>query len=98
MENNSQPISEVLVDDSWIQVENTHYPYAVLDTFAIIAVANIPRYLRIYQKKKIWSSIDIPLSNDVNPQALREYLLSYLTEEVTAKFSNSDALIHAMRL
>lgn len=98
MENNSLPVLSVQVDASGIRVGESMYDYWSLDKFALISVWGIPSFLRLSLKKRIGSSIDIPLSSDVNPQILKEFLLGYLEEDTTAKFSNSDALIHVMRL
>jgi hypothetical protein len=55
-------------------------------------------YLRITPRKKLSTIIDITLTQDVNPVELKNWLAERLEEEKDVKFSNSDALIHVMRL
>ena len=81
-----------------MRVGVTMYDFGSIDKFALISIGGIPSFLRLNLKKRIGSSIDVPLTGEVNPLALKEFLLNYLEEDATAKFSNSDALIQAMRL
>jgi hypothetical protein len=55
-------------------------------------------YLRITPRKKLSAVFDIPMTPDVNPVDLGNYLTTHLEEEKDVKFSNTDALIHVMRL
>ncbi len=91
-------MTEVVIDDAWVRVGVTMYDFGSLDKFALISIGGVPSFLRLNIKKRIGSSIDVPLTSEVNPQALKEFLLGYLEEDSAAKFSNSDAIIQAMRL
>jgi hypothetical protein len=69
-----------------------------LETFSIIRSGAIPLYLRLRPRKKLSPVVDVPLTQDVDANTLREWLSQYVTEDKDATLSNSDVLIHAMRL
>jgi len=98
IENNSQPTTSVVVDDGWIMVWPTRYDYPSIESFSLISIGGVPTYLRLKLKKKVWPILDIRLMQDVNPTQLKEFLLGYIEEDTSATLSNSDAIIHAMRL
>jgi type IV secretory pathway VirB3-like protein len=98
MENNSHPVVHVSIDESGVQVGGSFYEMKGIETFSIIRSGNIPLYLRIRPRKKLSPVVDIPLTQDVNPNTLREWLSGYVTEDKDATLSNSDVLIYAMRL
>ncbi len=98
IENNSLPATTVTIDEGSIVVWPTKFDYNSIEKFALIAIGWVPTFLRLTVKKRIGSSIDIPLTQDVNPVELKNILLKYLTEDTNATLSNSDAIIHAMRL
>ena len=98
IENNSLPTTTVSVDDGGITVGPTRYDYPSIEKFSLISITGVPRYLRIKERKRIWVTIDIPLTWDVDSVKLREYIASFVEEDKNAVMSNSDAIIHAMRL
>lgn len=98
MENNSSPITQVEVTSAGIKVDATFYDYGSLAKYAIVYVGEQPLYLRLTPHKKLSTIVDVPLTEDVDSVELRAYLGSHLEEEKDVKFSNSDALIHVMRL
>jgi hypothetical protein len=98
IENNAENITSVIIDANHIAIGKLIYEMRNIDTFAIISVANTPTYLRISQKKRFSPKLDIPLTTEVDAYEIREFLLQYLTEDTDAQFSNSDAIIHAMKL
>lgn len=98
MENNSQPVVSVSIDESGIHVGNSSYEFGELQSFSIIKIADTPTYLRIVPKKKLQPVLDILLTPEVNHQELRSCLRWYLTEDENASLSSADALIHVMRL
>jgi hypothetical protein len=98
MENNAENATTVTVDARQIAIGKLIYEMRNIDTFALISLANTPTYLRISQKKRFSPKLDIPLTDAVDAYELREFLLQYLTEDTDAQFSNSDAIIHAMKL
>ena len=98
MENNSNPVTHVEINEEGIKVGNSFYDMKSLSTFSIIRSGDIPLYLRLIPRKKLSPMIDIPLTQDVNPVALKEWLSNYVEEDKDATLSNSDVIIHAMRL
>lgn len=98
MENNSSPVTQAEIDDTGIRVGGTFYDYSSLTSFAIVYIEDRALYLRITPRKKLATVLDIPLTQDVNPVELKSYLAERLEEEKDVKFSNTDALIHVMRL
>jgi type IV secretory pathway VirB3-like protein len=98
MENNSNPITRVDIDEAGIHVGGSFYDFSSLSSFAIVYVGDRAMYLRITPRKKLSTVIDITLTQDVNPVELKNWLATHLEEEKDVKFSNSDALIHLMRL
>lgn len=98
MENNSTPIMQVDVTDRGIQVGGSFYDYTQFSRFAMISIADVPTFIRLYPIRKLAPLIDIPLSHDIDPVSLRTYLSSLIEEERNNTISNADALIHAMKL
>lgn len=98
MENNTSPVTHVEVTTAGIKVDTTFYDYASLSKYAIVYVGERPLYLRLTPQKKLATVVDIPLTEEVDSVELRSYLATHLEEEKDVKFSNSDALIHVMRL
>ena len=98
MENNAAPMTHVEVDEHSVRVGGSVYELRDIEKFAIISVANIPSFLRITPRKRLSPVIDIPLSHDISSVELRDFLLANIEEDKNATLSNSDALIHAMRL
>jgi hypothetical protein len=98
IENNSAPITRVDIDDQAIRVGGSVYEFSALTHFSLISVGDVPTYLRLTPRKKLSTIIDIPLTSDVNPTELRNYLSEHIEHDKDAILSNSDAIIHAMRL
>ncbi len=98
MENNSTPVLQVDVTDRGIQVGGSFYDYSQYTRFALVSMADVPAFVRLYPVRKLSPLIDIPLSSEVSSTELRSYLGSKIEEEHNNTISNSDALIHAMKL
>jgi hypothetical protein len=98
MENNSAPVTEVQVLDNGIQVGWSFYEYGAYSRFAMVAISNVPSFIRLYPIRKLAPLIDIPLSSDVNSSELHNYLANMMEEEYNNTISNADVLIHAMKL
>ncbi len=97
-ENNAAPLTSVEITDAGIQVAETFYDYGQLVSYAILYDGSVARMLRIHMKKWITPLIDIPLTTDVNPVALKSYLAQYIPENPHAEFTRSDKVIQAMKL
>ena len=98
MENNSAPTMQVDVTERGIQVWGSFYEYSAFSRFAMVTMADVPSFIRLYPIRKLAPIIDIPLSSGVNSVELRDYLSSIMEEEHNNTISNADALIHAMKL
>lgn len=98
MENNSTPVLQVNVTERGIQVGGSFYDYSQFSRFAMISIADVPTFIRLYPVRKLSPLIDIPLSPEVSPVDLRAYLATVMEEEHNNTISNADALIHAMKL
>lgn len=88
----------VEVDEKWIRVSWSVYELRDMEKFAVISIAGTPAFVRLFPRKKLSPVIDIPLTQDVNPGELKDFLAGYIEEDKNAILSNSDAIIHAMRL
>ncbi len=98
MENNSTPVLQVDVTERGIQVGGSFYDYSQFSRFAMISIADVPAFIRLYPVRRLSPLIDIPLSTEVSPVDLRSYLATVMEEEHNNTISNADALIHAMKL
>jgi hypothetical protein len=98
IENNSLPVTGVIIDEWWITVDSSKYDYSSIEKFALISIGWVPTYLRLKLRKKIGSTIDIPLVQDINSSEIKAFVSNYIEEDNNAALSNSDAIIHAMRL
>ena len=98
MENNSTPTTQVDVSDRGIQVGSSFFEYSAYSRFAIISIANVPSFIRLYPIRKLAPLIDIPLSHEIDSVAVQNFLSGIMEEEHNNTASNADALIHAMKL
>ena len=98
MENNSTPTTQVDIGERGIQVGWSFFEYVSFSKFAIVSLANVPSFIRLYPIRKLAPLIDIPLSSDIDPGEIRNYLSSLMEEEHDNAASNADTLIHAMKL
>lgn len=98
MENNGKHEVKVQMTESVIRVADSVYEIKSFEKFSIITVNGTPLYLRLFPKKRFSPILDIPLHASVPLEEVREFLALSLEEDTTATLTNSDALIHAMRL
>jgi hypothetical protein len=98
MENNSTPTTQVDVSDRGIQVGGSFFEYSAYSRFAIVSIADIPSFIRLYPIRKLAPIIDIPLSHDIDSAPIRSFLSEIMEEEHNNTASNADTLIHAMKL
>jgi hypothetical protein len=97
-ENNAIPVSQVHISEHGIEVQNTFYEYSQIRSFAILYEGQVAQVLRIFLKKGITSTIDIPLTQELNAREIKDYLLGFITEDSNTEFTRSDRMIQAMRL
>lgn len=94
MENNNSPLASVKIDEAGVHVDESHYFFSDMESFALIRIDNIPSILRIKQTKTLAPLIDIPLSPEIDTGVLQDFLLQHVAEDKNAKFTNADAFIH----
>ena len=98
MENNAAPMTTVHVNDRIIQIGSAIYEIPKITGFTILSRDGIPALLRIWIKKSITPVIDIPLNDEVDAYALKDFLMNYLDYDSEAEFTKSDRIIEAMGL
>ena len=98
MENNTNPITSVLVDEQKIKVNSSVYELSKISRFAYLSDYEKVMMLRIFPKKSIATIIDIPLTEEVDTVALREFLETKIEFDADVDWGKSDRIIHAMRL
>lgn len=98
LENNSNPIIEVKIDDHAIRVNTDVFEFSQIQKFAILSHENVPVLLRIFLKKSFSPVVDIPFTTEVDAYAIKDFLTQYIEIDDTAELSKSDHLINIMKL
>ncbi len=98
MENNSNPVIEVKIDDHAIRANTSVFEFSQIQKFAILSHENVPIMLRIFLKKSFSPVVDIPFTTEVDAYEVKDFLAQYLELDDTAEFTKSDHLINIMRL
>ncbi len=98
MENNTTPMVTVMVNDRIIQLGSAIYDLDKITRFTILSRDGVPSIFRIWIKKSITPMIDIPLNNQVDAYALKDFLSQYVEYDSEAEFTKSDRVIEMMGL
>ncbi len=98
MENNATPTVTVMVNDRVIQIGSAIYDFDKLSKFTILSRDGVPAIFRIWIKKSLTPTIDIPLIAEVDAYALKDFLSEYVEYDSEAEFTKSDRIIEAMGL
>lgn len=98
MENNATPNMTVMVNDRVVQIGWSHYELDKLAKFTILTRDGTPAILRIWIKKSLTSTIDIPLTAELDGYELKDFLSQYVTYDSEAEFTKSDRIIEAIGL
>lgn len=98
MENNATPTVTVMVNDRVIQIGSAIYDFDKLSKFTILSRDGVPAIFRIWIKKSLTPTIDIPLIAEVDAYALKDFLSEYVEYDSEAEFTKSDMIIEAMGL
>ena len=75
---------DVEVNKKGVRINNTRYPYSTLESFWIEEEEendDIPNQILIKSQKVLLPLIIIPMTEDVDPEELRDYMLTYIDEE-----------------
>ncbi len=98
MENNTTPMVTVMVNDRIIQLGSAIYDLDKITRFTILSRDGVPSIFRIWIKKSITPMIDIPLNDQVDAYALKDFLSQYVEYDSEAEFTKSDRVIEMMGL
>lgn len=98
LENNSSPITSVLIDTQKIQVNSTLYEFSKITKFTLLSNEWKIIMLRIFPKKSIMSIVDIPITETIDTEALKTFLESKIQFDGDLDWWKSDRFIHAMKL
>ena len=98
IENNSSDVTEVKIDEKKLQVNETIYYWENFESFSIIEANGAPLFLRLYPKKKIGTTIDVPFTEKVHIEEVRSLLLSVLEENENTQIGKMDTLIYLSKL
>ena len=81
-ENNSPDVVSVTIDQTGIRMDQFLYEYAKVASFRIMYVQQTPFLLRIHLREAVAmsSKLDIKLTNTIDSNELRQFLLGYLPE------------------
>lgn len=83
---------EVSVNKKGIRINKTVYPYSTLESFWVEEedeIEHIQNQLLIKSQKSLVPLIIIPISDDIDTDELKDYLLTYIDEEeMREPFSN----------
>lgn len=93
VENNSEPVVQVSLDASYVQINNAKYALRDFESFAVIEMEGVPLYLRFFPKKRLSPLLEIPLTELVDIAELRSFLSERLPENEDSHFSHTDTLI-----
>lgn len=69
-----------------------------ISKFALLSHEGMVVMLRIFPKKSITAIVDIPLTSEVDADALKAFLETRVEFDANSDWQKSDRLIHAMRL
>ncbi len=98
MENNATPVTSVIVNENFIQVDTTKYDLSMIDKFTMLSNDGVYVMLRLFVKKSLSATVDIPLTSEVDAYGLKSFLELYLTFDANADWWRGDRIIHAMKL
>ncbi len=98
IENNSTAVTRVEMQEGSMRIGEQTYEFKDMVSFAIISIEDIPSMVRFVPKKKLATQFEVPLTPDVNPQELKNWLLTQLPEDENARFTTTDAIIRMTRL
>jgi len=98
IENNSEKITKIIVDNEWINVSSTFYAYAQIEYFAIVYSSRNPILLRIKLKWKNSSFTDIYLVEWINIWDLRLFLEQYINEKANVEMNLVEIMLYLLKI
>lgn len=97
VENNSQDIIRVSINDNWISIWNWFYDFASIKSFTVIYEKSKPVILRLNLKKKWLRFLDLDINEEILTE-LKEVLLKFLEENWEKELSFSEKVIRLLKL
>lgn len=97
IENNSVPMTNVIIDQNWIHLNQEFYEWNNFDSFGIFYVWNL-QIVRLISKNKIANVFDIPLSPEIDKIELANFLSNFVTENKNMKANNLDNLARIIKI
>ncbi len=98
MENNATPVTSVEITDRYISLGNVRHEMSSIEKFTLLKNGDDYVMLRLFVKKSLTPTVDIPLTEEVDAYALKDFLDALLPFDAEADWNKSDRLIHAMKL
>lgn len=80
IENNSSPITEIEISEKGLKVGENNYLWDDFVTFQMVEAGGSPVFLRFIPKKRISTVLDIPLSPEIDPDLIKNFLLTFFLE------------------
>lgn len=75
IENNTAPTTRVNILEDRVIIDNETFMFEKYATFRIITIDNYAYSLRFLSEKRFGTSLDIPFSQEVDVEALKNFLL-----------------------
>ncbi len=97
VENNSEDIIEVKINNEWVKIASVFYDFSTIISFWIVYNWNEPVLLRLFLNKKWLSTIDVKITKDILVE-VKNALSNYKWEINKIELSLSDKLIQLLKL
>lgn len=97
IENNSTPMTEIMVQKDWIYIDNNFYDWNDFYSFSILTIWNL-RVIRFFSKNKIANIVDIPISPEIDHILLSEFISTIIPENKDSKVTTIDNIARIMQI
>lgn len=97
IENNSTPMTEIMVQKDWIYIDNNFYDWNDFYSFSILTIWNL-RVIRFFSKSKIANIVDIPISPEIDHILLSEFISTIIPENKDYKATTIDNIARIMQI
>ncbi|PID83797.1 hypothetical protein CSB09_04240 [Candidatus Gracilibacteria bacterium] len=98
IENNTTPTMEVEMEEGMMKINGNIYEFKDFVYFGMISKNANEKMLRFVPRSKLATFLDIPVTQDVNPIELREWLSTQLEENPNLKMTQADKIIQMTKL
>lgn len=97
VENNSEDIIKVQINNLWIKISETFYNYSHISSYAIIYRWEEAELLRLFLNKKWIKSIDVKINNNIVDN-IRNAINNNLNEEAKIELTFLEKIIQILKL